>query len=294
MPQPGIAKRRILQVRRGRPRSRSDWIVVEEPLEIRVAGESLAVLMRTPGHDIELATGFALTEGIVRHPSEIGLIRQCRSGEVPDPNVVDIVLAPGAVFDHARLRRSLMTSAACGLCGKASIEALAVQASPVRSALRLRRSVLEALPKKLRAAQKSFGRTGALHASGLFDADGRLTVCREDVGRHNAVDKVVGRAIIDGAPLGEAILLVSGRTSFEILQKAAVAGIPVVCAISGPTTLAIDTARAFGITLVNFLRGHAMNIAARPERVLDGRPGPAAGRARRRRAAGRRGGDGPV
>jgi len=160
-----------------------------------------------------------------------------------------------------------MASAACGLCGKASIEALATQAKPVESALTVRREVLESLPERLLAAQATFGRTGALHASGLFDATGALLVCREDVGRHNAVDKVIGRTLLDGAPLRDAILLVSGRTSFEILQKAAVAGIPVVCAISGPTTLAIETARAFGITLVNFLRGRAMNVASRPDRI---------------------------
>ena len=184
-----------------------------------------------------------------------------------EANVVEVTLVPGAPFDRDRLRRNLMASAACGLCGKASIEALATQAKPVESALTVRREVLESLPERLLAAQATFGRTGALHASGLFDATGALLVCREDVGRHNAVDKVIGRTLLDGAPLRDAILLVSGRTSFEILQKAAVAGIPVVCAISGPTTLAIETARAFGITLVNFLRGRAMNVASRPDRI---------------------------
>ena len=253
-------------IRQGRRREISDWVVVEEPLEIRVGGESLAVIMRTPGHDVELAAGFCLTEGVVRSMDDIGTIRQCGSEEGKQ-NIIEVSLAPGVDFDHQRLRRNLMASAACGLCGKASLEALASQASPVTSELRVRRDVLEALPERLRSAQESFGRTGALHASGLFDPGGRLRVCREDVGRHNAVDKVVGRTALDGLRTDDAILLVSGRTSFEILQKAAVAGIPIVCAISGPTTLAIETARAFRITLVNFLRGSDMNVASCPERI---------------------------
>jgi FdhD protein len=253
-------------IRQGRMRETSDWVVVEEPLEIRVDGESLAVIMRTPGHDVELAAGFCLTEGVVRSMDEVGTIRQC-SGEDGKLNVVEVSLSPGVAFDHQRLRRNLMASAACGLCGKASLEALATQASPVTSDLRVRREILESLPERLLAAQESFGRTGALHASGLFDPDGRLRVCREDVGRHNAVDKVVGRTALDGLRADDAILLVSGRTSFEILQKAAVAGIPIVCAISGPTSLAIETAREFRITLINFLRGSDMNVASCPERI---------------------------
>src|SRR6267142_5035705 len=256
-------------IRQGRKREISDWVVVEEPLEIRVGGESLAVIMRTPGHDLELAAGFCLTEGVVRSIDAIGTMRQCRAEGDMELNIVEISLAPGVVFDPQRLRRNLVASAACGLCGKASIEALATQASPLASDLRVRREVLESLPDRLLAAQESFGRTGALHASGLFDPDGRLRVCREDVGRHNAVDKVVGRTALDGSRADDAILMVSGRTSFEILQKAAVAGIPIVCAISGPTTLAIETARAFHITLVNFLRGSDMNVASCPERIAE-------------------------
>jgi FdhD protein len=263
-----LERHTLLKFRDGRPVESEDWVVVEEPLEIRVQGDSLAVLMRTPGHDLELVAGFALTEGVVAAFADIGTLRQCRSGADHDLNVVDIALAPGVVFDPARLRRNLVASAACGICGRASLEALAARAQPVASALRVRRAVLEALPERLLEAQDTFGRTGALHAAALFDADGRLLVCREDVGRHNAVDKVLGRAAMDGIDPGATVLLVSGRTSFEILQKSAVAGIPVVCAISGPTTLAIETARAFGITLVNFLRGRAMNVAAAPERLV--------------------------
>ncbi len=268
MERDSVASRIILKVRGERRVEAEDWVVVEEPLEIRVAGESLAVIMRTPGHDLELAAGFALTEGVVRSATEIGTLRHCSSEEGGPPNVVEIGLAPGASFDRERLRRNLMASAACGLCGKASLEALATQARPMSSRVRVGREVLKSLPERLLRSQDAFGRTGALHASGLFDAEGTLRVCREDVGRHNAVDKVVGRSILDEAPLDDAILLVSGRTSFEILQKAAVAGIPIVCAISGPTTLAIETALAFNITLVNFLRGQGMNVASCPERIV--------------------------
>jgi len=266
MPRDSVERWTLWKIRQGRRRETSDWIVVEEPMEIRVDGQSLAVIMRTPGHDLELAAGFCLTEGVVRSIDDIGTIRQCGS-EDGTMNVIEVSLHPGVAFDHQSLRRNLMASAACGLCGKASLEALAIQAAPVRSGLRVRRAVLESLPERLLAAQESFGRTGALHASGLFDPDGRLRVCREDVGRHNAVDKVVGRTVMDGLRTDDAILMVSGRTSFEILQKATVAGIPVVCAISGPTSLAIETARAFQITLVNFLRGSGMNVASCPERI---------------------------
>ena len=270
MRQDSISSRTILRVRDGQGVEADDWVVVEEPLEIRVDGTSIAVIMRTPGHDLELAAGFALTEGIARSASDIGTLRQCRSGPEGGEalNVVDIGLAPGVSFRSDTLRRNLMASAACGLCGKASLEALATQARRIDSAIRVSREVLQSLPDRLLRSQASFERTGALHAAGLFDSEGVLRVSREDVGRHNAVDKVIGRCLLDDARLDEAVLLVSGRTSFEILQKAAVAGIPVVCAISGPTTLAIETARTFNITLVNFLRGRGMNIAAGAERIV--------------------------
>ncbi len=259
--------RTIVRVRGGDRAEEPDWVVVEEPLEIRVGNEPLAVIMRTPGQDIELAAGFALTEGVVGAVREIVTIRQC--GATPDAelNIVDVGLSPGTIFDADAMRRNLMASAACGLCGKASLEALATRARPSESSLRVTPQTLEALPDRMRAAQPNFHRTGALHAAALFLPDGSLLVCREDVGRHNAVDKTIGWAILRDQPLQGVILVVSGRTSFEILQKAAVAGIPLVCAISGPTTLAIETARAFNITLVNFLRGTAMNIASCPERV---------------------------
>jgi FdhD protein len=265
-----IGKLSILKVRSGVRRETEDWVVVEEPLEVRVEGEAVAVLMRTPGHDVELAAGFAVTEGVVDEPGGIGTIRRCPAtpgSERGGSNAVDIRLAPGHTFDRERLRRNLIASAACGVCGRATLEALGRLARPVRSKVRVDMDILNTLPGRLAAAQGVFARTGALHAAGAFDTGGRLLMCREDVGRHNAVDKVVGRAVIDALPLDDAILLVSGRTSFEILQKAAVARIPIVCAVSGPTTLAIDTARAFRITLVNFLRDGGMNISSHPERI---------------------------
>lgn len=274
MPLGSLERRRVLKLREGGTAEHDDWVVVEEPLEIRVAGEPLAVIMRTPGHDLELASGFALTEGIVRSFAEIGTVRHCP--EAPDGagmNQVAIALVPGTPFDPGRFRRNLMASAACGLCGRASLEALSAQARPSVSTARVRAEVLAALPGRLMVSQGVFRRTGALHAAGLFDLGGRPMVVREDVGRHNAVDKAVGRALMEGLVLDDSILLVSGRTSFEILQKAAVARIPIVGAVSGPTTLAIDTARAFRITLVNFLRDGGMNVASCPERI-DGLGGP--------------------
>ena len=267
MARDAVERSTLWTIRDGLRRETSDWVVVEEPLEIRIGGQSLAVVMRTPGHDVDLAAGFCLTEGIARSIADIDTIRQCLADG--DPNQIDVLLAPGVTFDTERLRRNLMASAACGLCGKASIEALSTRAMPVSADPRVSRRVLESLPDRLLAAQESFGRTGALHASGLFGTDGSLRVCREDVGRHNAVDKVIGRSAFDGSRTDDAVLMVSGRTSFEILQKAAVAGIPIVCAISGPTTLAIETARAFRITLINFLRGSGMNVASFPERVVE-------------------------
>ena len=265
-----LERRPLVKVRGAASHHEDGWVVVEEPLEIRVEGETLAVIMRTPGNDLELAAGFALTEGVIRRGAELGTIRHCRDGTTAGEegaNVVEIGLAAGVVLDRERLRRALLTSAACGVCGKASLEALATHARPVESSIRVERSVLGGLPDRLSEAQDVFRRTGALHAAGLFTASGDLRLCREDVGRHNAVDKVIGRALLDGSPTSDTILLVSGRTSFEILQKAAVAGIPIVCAVSAPTTLAIETAIAFRITLVNFLRGGDMSISACPERV---------------------------
>jgi FdhD protein len=263
-----VETRTLLKLRDGQTDARADdWVVVEEPLEIRVNGETLAVVMRTPGDDLELAAGFALTEGVVPEARGIGTISRCPDAKDGGENTVDITLAPGFTFDSERLRRALVANAACGLCGRASLEALAGRARPSTSLLKIPRSLVLDLPRRLSEAQGVFRRTGALHAAALFDADGRLVVAREDVGRHNAVDKILGRAILDDLAIGDLVMLVSGRTSFEILQKAAVAGVPMVAAVSGPTTLAIETARAFNITLVNFLRPGGMNVASAPERI---------------------------
>jgi FdhD protein len=271
MPSEPVERRRLLKVREQEVREDDDWVVVEEPLEIRVGGEPLAVLMRTPGDDIDLAAGFALTEGVVRRGTDLGTIRHCDDAAagpgVTGGNVVEIGLVPGVVLDRDGLRRHLIASAACGICGRATLDALADRAGPNHSTMRVPRSLVASLPDRLAQGQGVFRRTGALHAAALFDAAGRALAVREDVGRHNAVDKVIGRAILEGLDLTSTILVVSGRTSFEILQKAAVASVPIVCAVSGPTTLAIDTARAFNITLVNFVRPGGMNVASCPERL---------------------------
>jgi len=244
--------------------ARDDALAVEEPLEIRVGGRSIAVVMRTPGHDRELAAGFLVTEGIVRRREEVLDLVYCRGdGGAPEENILDVLLAAGAGVDLARLTRHVFTSSSCGVCSKATIDAVRAQFPPIAVPQAPRRAVLAGLPEKLRAAQAAFAATGGLHASALFAADGTLQVVREDVGRHNALDKVVGHAFFaERLPLAEHILLVSGRVSFEIMQKALAAGLPCVAAISAPTSAAVEFARASGQTLVGFLRGERMNVYA--------------------------------
>ncbi len=233
-----------------------DVVAVEEPLEIRVGGRSVAVVMRTPGHDRELAAGFLVTEGLVRCRDEIADLVHCRSGAgEPNPNILDVILAPGIAVDLARLTRHVFTSSSCGICSKASIDAVRAQFAPIAPPLVPRRAVIAELPGRLRGAQTAFAATGGLHASALFDGEGRLEFVREDVGRHNALDKVIGHAFFaERLPLRGRILLVSGRVSFELMQKALAAGIPCVAAISAPTTAAVDFARESGQVLVGFLR----------------------------------------
>jgi FdhD protein len=232
-------------------------VAVEEPLEIRIGGRPVAVTMRTPGHDEELALGFALSEGL--HPVDARL---------PDDlaaNTVELA-APG--FDPGRLQRSFYTSSSCGVCGKGALEAVAVEAPPVASELRVPASLLLTLPDRLRETQAAFEATGGLHATGLFDDAGALLCLREDVGRHNAMDKVVGWAFRQGRlPLSTSILCVSGRLSFELVQKAAVAGCPLLVAVGAPSSLAIDLARDRGVTLCGFVRGGRMNVYTEPWRV---------------------------
>jgi FdhD protein len=234
-----------------------DRVAVEEPLELRIAGTPVAVTMRTPGHDEELALGFCLSEGL--HP---------RSAAPPADlaaNAVDVD-APG--FDPERLRRSFYTSSSCGVCGKGALEAVAVDAARVESDLRLPAAALAELPDRLHEAQAGFAVTGGLHASGLFDAHGTLLCLREDVGRHNALDKVVGWAFLAGAlPLARAVLCLSGRISFELVQKAAVAGCPLVVAVGAPSSLAVELAADRGVTLCGFVRGGRMNVYTEPWRV---------------------------
>lgn len=238
------------------PETCEDVVAAEEPLEIRVGGHSVAVVMRTPGHDRELAAGFLATEGLLHRREEVLDLVYCRrDGGAPDANILDVILAPGVVPDLARLTRHVFTSSSCGICSKASIEAVCTRFPPIAAPLRPARAVLAALPERLRAAQPAFDRTGGLHASALFDAAGNLRVVREDVGRHNALDKIIGHALLaDELPLTDRILLVSGRVSFEIMQKALAAGIPAVAAISAPTSAAVEFARASGQLLAGFLR----------------------------------------
>jgi FdhD protein len=252
---------------------RPDTLVVEEPLELRVNGSALAVTMRTPGDDVDLAHGFLLTEGVIRSAADVRTARFC-AGTGPDGentyNVLDVALADGVAAPGPELSRNFYTTSSCGVCGKASIDAIRTRtAYPVADdPLTLEPAVLATMPEKLRAEQRVFDRTGGLHAAGLFGADGDLRCVREDVGRHNAVDKVLGWALREGiVPLTGAVLVVSGRASFELTQKALMAGVPMLAAVSAPSTLAVDLAMESGMTLVGFLRGAAMNIYARPDRL---------------------------
>jgi FdhD protein len=235
-----------------------DHVAVEEPLEIRIGGAPVAVTMRTPGHDEELALGFCLSEGL--RPA---------SARVPDDlaaNTIDVV-ADG--FDPARLQRSFYTSSSCGVCGKGALEAVAVEAPRVESTLRVPFGIVISLPDLLREAQATFAATGGLHATGLFSAHGALLVSREDVGRHNAFDKVVGRAFLEGLlPLAESILCVSGRLSFELVQKASIAGCPILVAVGAPSSLAVELARDRGVTLCGFVRGGSVNVYTEPWRIV--------------------------
>jgi FdhD protein len=244
-------------VRRPGGREESDRVAVEEPLEIRIGGRPVAVTMRTPGHDEELALGFCLSEGL--RPSDARL---------PDDLSANTVDVDAPEFDPGRLQRSFYTSSSCGVCGKGALEAVAVEAPPVESELRVAASLISSLPDRLRAAQAAFEATGGLHATGLFDERGELLCLREDVGRHNAMDKVVGWAFGAGLlPLGRFVLCVSGRLSFELVQKAAVAGCPLLVAVGAPSSLAIDLACDRGVTLCGFVRDGRVNVYSEPWRV---------------------------
>ncbi|MRH27719.1 formate dehydrogenase accessory sulfurtransferase FdhD [Microbacterium sp. SYP-A9085] len=275
---------------------RSDTLAVEEPLEIRIGGEALTVTMRTPGHDVELAAGYLVAEGVITRSEQFGSAIHCggpgTGGRIvetgPRPllaqtdgntyNVLDVTLAPGTPPpDAARARRSVTTSA-CGVCGVASIDQVSLTSSFDAAAdpMAVDAAFISSLPDALRAHQDVFEKTGGLHAAALFDAQtGRMLVLREDVGRHNAVDKVVGWAVLnDRLPARGTVLQVSGRASFELVQKAAMAGIPMLSAVSAPSSLAVDLAEASGITLVGFVRGTTMNVYTRTDRVRIAQPAP--------------------
>lgn len=268
------ARRKVLRIRDGVVDERPDTLAAEEPMEIRVGGRALTITMRTPGDDFDLAVGFLVSEGVVREASDVVAARYC-AGAIDDGtntyNVVDVALDPSLPPLDVSLERNFYTTSSCGLCGKASLDAVRTAStwSVAEDPLRLTPALLAALPERLREAQRVFDRTGGLHAAALFAADGELVVVREDVGRHNAVDKVVGHAVRNGMlPLRESILMVSGRASFELVQKAVMAGIPALAAVSAPSSLAADLADENGMTLVGFLRGSSMNVYAGAGRVL--------------------------
>jgi FdhD protein len=253
--------------------SRPETVVVEEPLEIRVNGSPITVTMRTPGSDFELAQGFLLTEHVIARRDDVVEIRYC-SGSGPDGastyNVLDITLASTVPPPDVDVTRNFYTTSSCGVCGKASLDAVRLTSSylPGDQPAHIMSQLLTPMPKRLRAAQKVFASTGGLHAAALFDVDGTMLVAREDIGRHNAVDKVIGWALEnDRIPLSTAVLLVSGRASFELTQKAVMAGIPILAAVSAPSSLAVDLANESGLTLIAFLRGDSMNVYSRPDRV---------------------------
>lgn len=267
------ARRRASHVYDGIATERPETLVVEEPLEIRVNGTPLTVTMRTPGSDVELAQGFLLTEGVIAHRDDVLTVRYCRGAEadgVNTYNVLDVTLRPGVPMPDVDVTRNFYTTSSCGVCGKASIDAvrLTSQHSPGDDPSTVEASVLTAMPDQLRSAQKVFASTGGLHGAALFTTGGALLAVREDVGRHNAVDKVIGWALeANHIPLSGTVLLVSGRASFELTQKAVMAGIPVLAAVSAPSSLAVDLATQSGLTLVAFLRGESMNVYSRADRI---------------------------
>jgi FdhD protein len=253
--------------------TRPETLAVEEPLEIRINGTAITVTMRTPGSDVELAQGFMLTEGVVGQRDDIARVEYCRGAGADGTNtynVLDVTLSDGVPTPSLDVTRNFYTTSSCGVCGKGSIDAVRTisRHSPGDDPTVVSSETLSAMPDQLRSAQRIFATTGGLHGAALFDADGTMLVVREDIGRHNAVDKVIGWALEHGRiPLTGAVLLVSGRASFELTQKAVMAGIPVLAAVSAPSSLAVDLAAQAGLTLVAFLRGDSMNVYTRPDRI---------------------------
>jgi FdhD protein len=245
-----------------------DWIACEAPLEVRIGNTPTTVLMRTPGNDEELVRGFLFGEGVIHSEEEVLSIGPSHlSPEDVGGSVINVQLAPG--YTGGTIDRDFYSNASCGVCGKKTINSLEVKGTIAQSRVQMRRSVLEGLPDQLRNAQTTFAKTGGVHASGLFTPEGKLVVLREDVGRHNALDKIVGWAMTEGKlPLSDYVLLVSGRVSYEIVQKAVVAGIPFIAAVGAPSSLAVDLAERFDLTLAGFLRPGSMNVYSRPERIV--------------------------
>ena len=273
----GPARRAVTAVRvrafdGDRVHERPDKLVTEEPMEIRVHGpgqepDALAVTMRTPGNDFELAVGFCATEGILRSVADLDSVAYCLAGEgEQEYNVVTVKLRHRV--DLRGHERTFVANASCGLCGKTSLDQVEQQCPPVGTGPIVARSMIATLPDRLRAAQELFDVTGGLHATARFTVRGELIASREDVGRHNALDKLIGHALLEGQlPLADDVLMVSGRVSFEIVQKAAMAGIPMICAVSAPSSLAVEAANRLGQTLVGFVRGDTANIYTHPERI---------------------------
>jgi FdhD protein len=266
-------RRPVLRLTADGEQRRPDALAAEEPLEIRVDGRPLAVTMRTPGHDVELAHGFLLTEGVIGGLTDVRTARYCDSVDEDGRNtynVLDVTLAEGVPPPDTGVERNFYTTSSCGVCGKAALDAVRLRTrwSPAGDPCPIAPEVLATLPGALRERQRVFASTGGLHAAGLFTSDGSVLVVREDVGRHNAVDKALGWAVLAGrVPLAGCVLMVSGRASFELVQKAAMAGIPVLAAVSAPSSLAVDLAEEQGITLIGFLRGDSMNVYTGTSRV---------------------------
>jgi len=268
------ARRPVRRITAEGETSRPDSLAVEEPMELRVGGRPLAVTMRTPGNDIDLVHGFLLTEGVISSREDISVVRYCDGVDEQGRNtynVLDVALAAGVTPPAAGVERNFYTTSSCGVCGKASLDAVRLNSRhpPAGDRVDVSTATLIGLPAKLREAQRVFDSTGGLHAAGLFTADGELLVVREDVGRHNAVDKVIGWAVQSGrVPLSGCVLMVSGRASFELVQKAVMAGIPVLAAVSAPSSLAVELAAESGVTVIGFLRGTSMNVYSVSERVV--------------------------
>lgn len=264
-----VREHRALRWRGGKTSEADEKLAVEEPLEIRLAGRRFTLTMRTPGHDEELAAGFLFAEGFINHARELDEIRRVRGRKgAPEPNAIDIVLNVPADGLRARLKRNFVMSASCGICGKTSIESIRRRVDPADDSAHVTPATLLALSQRLRDGQRVFAATGGLHGAAIFSLDGAMLAIREDVGRHNAVDKVIGYALTNEMiPLSRHLMMVSGRLSFEIVQKAAAAGVPILAAVSAPSSLAVELAEEVGTTLVGFLRDGSFNIYTRPDRV---------------------------